>query len=344
MTEATSDRRSSIVAPRECYLVTGALGCIGAWIVRTLVAQSTPVVVFDQATDVRRLRQIMSDDELATVKFVQGDVTDPGPVERAMDQHGITNVIHLAALQTPAAAANPLLGAHINVAGTVAVFEAARRRRDIVRHVAYASSIAMIVAGDVDPVSHRLEADAVPHPVTHYGVWKLANEGTARVTWLEGGVSSVGLRVPVIYGVGRDQGLTSDATKAVVAAVLGRRYRIGFGGRALLAYVDDAARTFVIASQTQLTGANVFNLGGTSLHMSEVVAAIERVLPESRGLITLEGPTLSFPDAWAVDGLAALGPVPLTPFAAAINQTAEILRGLARHGRLDPAEQGLPPA
>ena len=341
MAEATPPQTSSFGAPEKRYLVTGALGCIGAWIVRMLVTRSTPVVAFDQATDVRRLRQIMSDEELAAVKFVEGDVTDPSALERVLDEHGITNVIHLAALQTPGAAAKPLLGAHINVVGTVAVFEAARRRRDIVRQVDYASSIAMFVTGDVDPVSHRLEADAVPHPVTHYGVWKQANEGTARVTWLEGGVSSVGFRLPVIYGVGRDQGLTSDATKAIVAAVLGRHYRIGFGGCALLSYVDDAARAFIVASQTPLTGAHVFNLGGTSLHMSEVVAAIEHVLPEAGGLITFEGPTLSFPDAWAVDSQQALGPLPVTPLAVGISQTAEILRGLARNGRLDPAEQGL---
>ena len=33
--------------PNDRFLITGALGCIGAWTVRNLVREETPVVVFD---------------------------------------------------------------------------------------------------------------------------------------------------------------------------------------------------------------------------------------------------------------------------------------------------------
>ena len=65
----------------------------------------------------------------ARVTFVAGDITDLDAVERASTRHGITNVIHLAALQVPFCRADPPLGARVNVVGTVNVFEAVKRRR-----------------------------------------------------------------------------------------------------------------------------------------------------------------------------------------------------------------------
>ena len=97
--------------------------------------------------------------------------------------------------------------------------------------IVYTSSIGMFAADDADPATGRLEADADAHPRNHYGVYKLANEGNARVYWLEDGVASVGLRPMTVYGVGRDQGMTSGPTKAIVAAVLGRPYRSASAAR-----------------------------------------------------------------------------------------------------------------
>jgi len=49
----------------ERFLVSGALGCIGAWTIRALAREGTPVVAFDLGRDHRRLAQIMSEEELA---------------------------------------------------------------------------------------------------------------------------------------------------------------------------------------------------------------------------------------------------------------------------------------
>jgi nucleoside-diphosphate-sugar epimerase len=143
--------------PNDRFLITGALGCIGAWTVRNLVREGTPVVVFDLASDPRRLKLIMSDDELARVTFVTGDITDLEALERALDDHAITRVIHLAALQIPFVRANPPLGARVNVVGTVNVFEAVARRRDRIGSLVYASSAAVydaVDAGESGVVAH----------------------------------------------------------------------------------------------------------------------------------------------------------------------------------------------
>jgi nucleoside-diphosphate-sugar epimerase len=112
----------------RCFLVTGALGCIGAWVVRNLIRAGERVVAFDLGEDLRRLRLIMTPEELSRALFVRGDITDFAQVQRAMDAHDITHVIHLAGLQVPFCRANPVLGAQVNVVGTVNIFEAARRR------------------------------------------------------------------------------------------------------------------------------------------------------------------------------------------------------------------------
>ena len=151
----------------ERFLVTGALGCVGAWTVRELVREGTPVVGFDLGRNTRRLAQILEPDELERVPLVAGDITDLPALERVLDEHGITNVIHLAALQVPFSRADPPLGAAVNVVGTVNVFEAVRRQGSIAAPVVYAGSIGMYSPSDVSSATGRLEEDAEAHPGNH---------------------------------------------------------------------------------------------------------------------------------------------------------------------------------
>lgn len=336
-TQATRSRDGA----EERFLVTGALGCIGAWTVRNLVREGIRVVTFDLATDPRRIRQICTEEELARVAFARGDITELASVEEVLDEHGITNIIHLAALQVPFCRADPPLGARVNVLGTVNIFEAARRRPDRIRQVVYTGSVGMFDAADADPDTNRLENDATAHPINHYGVYKQANEGTARVYWLENGVSSIGLRPMTVYGPGRDQGLTSSPTKAIVAAVLGWPATIGFGGRTLFQYADDVAQTLIIASRSELRGAHAFNLGGSLVDLRDFVAEIDARIPGAGSRIRVEGAPLPFPDEIADDALAALGPVPVTPIGDGIARTIELFTRMHDEGRLVPEEQGL---
>ena len=333
MTDAHSPHR---------YLVTGALGCIGAWTVRALVREGAPVVGFDLGTNTRRLAQILTPDELARVTLVGGDITDLDGLDRTLAEHDISKVIHLAALQVPFCRADPPLGARVNVVGTVNVFEAVRRRGAGMAPVVYMGSIGMFSPGDADPVTNQLREDAVPHPGNHYGVYKLANEGTARIYLADAGIPSVGLRPMTVFGAGRDQGMTSGPTVAIAAAVLGTPFRIPFGGSTLFQYAADVARTLILASRAEPAGAQVFNLGGSPVTIADWIAAIEETVPDARGLITAEPTPLPFPSEIEHTSLAALGPVPVTPYRDAIRATADVFRGLLADGRLVASEQGLP--
>jgi UDP-glucuronate 4-epimerase len=235
--------------PAERFLVTGALGCIGAWVVRNLVREGAAPVVFDVAADPRRLKLIMEPDELAQVTFVSGDIADLAALERALDAHAITHVIHLAALQVPFCKADPPLGARVNVVGTVNVFEAVARRKDRIDRVVYASSIAVYDAADAETSGAPVRHDPSGHPATLYGVYKQANEGTARVYWQDRQVASIGLRPYTVYGVGRDQGMTSMPTKAMFAAAVGQPFHIPYGGRGDFDYADDVAKMFIACAR-----------------------------------------------------------------------------------------------
>ena len=331
----------SASAASERFLVTGALGCIGAWTVRALVREGVPVVAFDLGRDRRRLAQIMTQAELDAVTFVVGDITFLPGIRETLDKESITNVIHLAALQVPFCRADPPLGALVNVVGTVNMFEAVKESPAVSAPLVYTSSIGAFSAEDANPETHQLEETAEGHPTTHYGVYKAANEGTARVYALDNGVSSVGLRPMTVYGAGRDQGMTSTPTTAIAAAVLGVPYTISFGGRTLYQYAEDVARTLLAASRSGLDGARVFNLGGSSVDMPAWVAAIEAAVPEAAGLITSSSNELPFPSEIEHEGLAALGPLPATPYEEGIQATVDIFRRLAAEGRLVGSEQGL---
>ena len=327
----------------ERFLVTGALGCVGAWTVRELAREGTPVVAFDLGTNTRRIDQIASPDEIRRVTFVTGDITDLSALERVLDDQRITNVIHLAALQVPFSRADPPLGAAVNVVGTVNVFEATRRRAERMAPVVYTSSMAVFTADDADPLTGRLTVTAHPHPPNHYGVYKQANEGNARIYWLDTGLSSVGVRPMTVYGVGRDQGMTSGPTKAIVAAVLGVPYRVSFSGPTMYQYAPDVARTLIAASRTTIEGAQVFNLPGEVADGRRLVEAIEAAVPGAGQRIEFEPGDLPFPSEIDHDGIEAIDPAPATPLAEGVAETVEVLQALARDGHLDPADHGLEP-
>ncbi|MBA3875021.1 MAG: NAD(P)-dependent oxidoreductase [Anaerolineae bacterium] len=316
----------------QSFFVTGALGCIGAWVVRNLVREGINVTVFDLGTDPHRLRLILTADELARVRFVAGDVTDLPLVESSMRAVGTTHIVHLAGLQVPFCKADPSLGARVNVVGTVNIFESAKRLD--IKQLSYASSIAVYGLSEEYP-EPVLSHDAVTKPRSHYGVYKQANEGTARIYSFDDGVSSIGLRPYIVYGPGRDQGMTSLPTKAMMAAAMGKSYHIPFGGRSAYQYADDVARIFIQAARADFQGADVFNLRSSVARMSEIVAAIEAAEPDSKGQITFDDKPLPFPEDMDDSSLVSvLGTLPHTPLDEGVAQTISIFKQALKDGRL----------
>jgi nucleoside-diphosphate-sugar epimerase len=52
------------VLDTEHFFITGVMGCLGAWVTKTLVGQGIPVTGYDLSTNRHRLELIMSKDEI----------------------------------------------------------------------------------------------------------------------------------------------------------------------------------------------------------------------------------------------------------------------------------------
>jgi UDP-glucose 4-epimerase len=248
-------------------LVTGAGGFLGGAIVSRLLDSGAQVRAMGRTDKLGQLVKRVGG-KADAVEWCTADVAATQAVVAAAE--GCDAIIHLAALLTPDCKQQPITGALINVIGTLNVFEAAKRHG--IGKVIYCSS-----GGVFGP-----EDSSVPFPLTHYGAFKLANEGSARAYWMDDGIASIGLRHFVIYGPGRETGLTAGPTLACRAAALGEPYTIELTGTIGLVYVDDVAASFAVAAQTSFRGAHVFNLPGEAVTITEIMEHIRRIVPDAR--------------------------------------------------------------
>lgn len=319
-------------------MITGSMGCIGAWVLRNLVDEGVEVVATDLSTEPVRPGLLLSDEELKEkITWAQLDVTDLDAVRSLVDKHGVTHIVHLAGLQIPFCRANPSLGSAVNVVGTVNMLEAARHGD--VKGLSYASSLAVMAPAEDYP--DRPVADDVPlRPDTLYGIYKVANEGTARIYWQDWQVGSVGLRPYIVYGVARDQGMTSDIAKAVLAAVADKPFHIRFGNQVTLQHANDAARIFIACARAEYQGATACNLRNDVIDVSEFVEKLTAIAPNAK--ITFEREiSLPFPADLDDSGLRSIiGDVPHTPLEEAIAQDMARFETLLDAGKIDLGQLG----
>lgn len=321
-------------------LMTGGYGCIGAWVSKQLVDAGQEVWIYDLKEDTHRTDLLLDAEQRSKVHFLPGDVSNPEAVRTAVETVGATHLLHLAGLQTPTCRANPVLGAMVNVIGTLAVFEAAVALKGQIERVVYASSAA--VHGPAEPENvGPLEDEVRLAPLTHYGAYKVCNELNARVYWLDNGVPSIGLRPWTVYGVGRDFGMTSEPTKAIKAVAAGRPYRISYGGLQDLQYVGDVAGTFLRALSEPFEGAEAFNVRGAVEPIETFVKTLIEVAPEAANLVSHGDRQL--PIAFDLDDSrleAQLGPIPRTSLREGIAETYKRFVALKNEGRLDLSDLG----
>jgi nucleoside-diphosphate-sugar epimerase len=297
----------------ERYLVTGAEGCIGSWVVRRLLAEGADVLACDLAPAPVRIGRIVQAEQLAQLEYTRLDLTEPAAIGDLVAQRGTTRIVHLAALQVPYVAADPLAGAEVNVVGTVRILEAARRA-GTVRGISYASSSA--VFGN-DGTWGRAD--------TLYGAFKAANEETARFYARDYGTPSVGLRPCVVYGPNRDRGMSAAITHALKAAVLGAEYTIPFRGEIDLQYADDVAAAFIAAALAGTDGAPVYDLHGDLVDVAEAVRLLAAAAPASAGLVQVGSAAVPGRFDFDDSALRALvGELPKTPFAAGVAASLEL--------------------
>jgi len=191
---------------RPLVAVTGGAGFIGSHTVDLLVGSGCRVVVLDDFSTGKRANLARWADrerfgfagsepsvEVLTVDISHGLFAALAPLTA---QYGrVERIVHLAAqVSVIHSIANPLTDLRINYGGTLEVLEYARA--NAVKKVVFASSAA--VYGDV--TEFPVDEDAVCHPVSPYGMHKLASEHALFYYSAVHGVATTALRFFNVYG------------------------------------------------------------------------------------------------------------------------------------------------
>jgi len=335
------------------YLITGAQGFFGGWIIKKLIDDEhvhspSDILAIDLKPNDGIFRQILNKTSLSQLKREYFDVTDAKALNAALSTFRPHYVIHLAGLQIPTCRARPVLGGMVNVIGTLNVFECVKQYNDgqsasnRIKSVVYASSAGICGKKEDYLPSASVKDHDVHTPRTHYGVFKLCNEGNARIYFQDHGISSVGLRPLTVYGVGREVGLTSDATKAIKSAVLGLPFSMGYRGTTLFHYVEDVANAFIRCSNRCAVkpGAYACNLRGVTMDCHDFLGHLFRLIPGAEDYVDIDsdGVVLPFPDSMEQDTLDQLfkgrPPLNITSVPDAIGKIVAQFQALKKANRL----------
>ncbi|MEO2030053.1 MAG: NAD(P)-dependent oxidoreductase [Fuerstiella sp.] len=320
-------------------LVTGGYGCIGVQTVKWILANTNAtVVVGSREVNAQRTQRLFDDDDCTRLKCVGLDVREQQQLKEVLTSNQITHVIHLAALQTPDCNANRDAGLQVNVAGTQNVIEAIKACRPSVQRFVFASSIAIYGprSSYVDPKVPML---AEPAPVNVYGVWKLAGEDMSRLFCLETDIPTVSLRPGVLYGPGRDAGLTSTPTTAMKCVALEMPYEIPFRSRQDYLYASDVGAAFGNAALAPFSGYGVFTLPSHTVDTAEIVDTMRQAASET-GLGANFGITIGTDDVPFICDLEyepflqVFPDTPHTPLATAIRESLEVFKVQRERGWL----------
>jgi UDP-glucose 4-epimerase len=245
------------------FLITGGSGFIGSHVVdRLLDGGASRIRVFDK---ILRSENLRADER---VEAVEGDVTDPEGLRRAVD--GVDGVFHMAVLPLGPTVENPRVGLDVNVVGSFNVFEVAKDAG--VGKVVFSS--ASSVYGDTDETmdeSHPLGAR------TMYGASKIAGEYFLRSFNDQYGLPYVTLRYMNVYGPRQEGGLVMAVARRVLNGA--EPSITGDGSQSFdFVHVADVAGANIAAMESPVD-AEEFNVGsGSEASAREIAETIIEIV------------------------------------------------------------------
>jgi UDP-glucose 4-epimerase len=266
-------------------LVTGGAGYIGGHTVLALQDRGEVPIVLDNLSTGRRAAVP------SNVPLIVGDVGDTELVLRTIESHKVDAILHFAAkIIVPESVADPLGYYLNNTVKTRNLLEAAVTGK--VKHFVFSSTAAVYGDPNCSPVSE----EAVPAPLSPYGMSKLMSEHMLKDTAAAHSLKFVILRYFNVAGadpLGRMGQSTPEAThliKVALETALGRRAYISIFGENYATpdgtcvrdyvHVSDLARAHLEAIEHLRRGgaSRTLNCGyGRGYSVKEVIDAVKRV-------------------------------------------------------------------
>ena len=256
----------------ELSLVTGGAGFIGSHLVDELARRGNPVRVLDDLST--GLRANLA--HLPNVEFVEGSLTDPNAVVRAVQGVGV--VYHLGALASVARSVEAPAVTHAACAtGTLNVLDAARRGG--VRRVVYAASSSAY--GGHSSTGGQTE-DLPLVAKSPYAAAKLAGELYMQAFASTYGLETVRLRFFNIFGPRQRADSPYSGVIALFTAAMASGRAPNIHGDGLqsrdFTFVANAVQALTRAADAPDASGNVYNVGtGRSVTLLELVAALNAV-------------------------------------------------------------------
>ncbi|WP_418960088.1 UDP-glucose 4-epimerase GalE [Streptomyces tritici] len=176
------------------WLITGGAGYIGAHVARAMADAGERVVVLDD------LSSGVPGRLPAGVPLVRGSAADRALVGKALAEHAVTGVVHLAAKkQVGESVARPLHYYRENVHGLAELLEAVVAAG--VPRFLFSSSAAVYGVPDVELITEETPAE----PINPYGETKLAGEWLVRAAGRAHGMATACLRYFNVAGAARPE-------------------------------------------------------------------------------------------------------------------------------------------
>ncbi|RHW42134.1 L-threonine 3-dehydrogenase [Neobacillus notoginsengisoli] len=284
-------------------LITGALGQIGSELTLRLreIYGNDHVI----ATDIK----VNPQKEAATSgPYEILDVTDGNRMVEIAKKYEVDTVMHLAALLSATAEANPVFAWNLNMGGLMNALETAR---EIGAQFFTPSSIGAF--GPSTP-KNGTPQDTIMRPTTMYGVNKVAGELLSDYYYHKFGVDTRGLRFPglISYVAPPGGGTTDYAVEIYYEAVKNKKYKsfIDKGTYMDMMYMPDALNAIVNlmeADPAKLVHRNSFNVTAMSFDPEGVAAEIRKHIPEFELSYAVDPIRQRIADSWpnSLDSSAA---------------------------------------
>jgi UDP-glucuronate 4-epimerase len=246
------------------YLVTGAAGFIGSHLLRALLEHGHDAVGWDAFTDY--YDPALKEENARDLPVTRVDLAEDG-----LELAGLDGVFHLAG-QPGVASFGGVFPVYVrqNVLASQRLFESAAAEG--VRVVVASSSS---IYGDA--AAYPTPEDTVPHPLSPYGITKLACEHLASAYGSEFGLQVSTVRYFTIYGPRQRPDMAF--TKIVSCLAEDRPFELyGDGSQSRsFTYVDDAVDA-TIATMERAAPGSTYNVGGgAEVSLLEAIETLGRI-------------------------------------------------------------------